>query len=163
MADSPAKSLVEQAVANFETGDLDQAIDLARQAIDADHRYADGYSILGVSLAQAGREDEALTALQKAVQSSPYNPSHYYNLALHHYFKGNKNDAIAMAQEAIRTDGKHRRANALLKTLEKETHVEVAPYTTSIGDSRGGAYKYKAENELEQTNNDLPPVAPPEG
>ncbi|MCW5946686.1 MAG: tetratricopeptide repeat protein [Fimbriimonadales bacterium] len=145
MSDTSAKELVTQAVDRFESGDLDGAIDLARQAIDSDSRNADGFSVLGIALAQAGREEEATEALQRAIQTSPYTASHYYNLALHHYHAGHKNDAMSMAQEAIRTDGKHRRAIALLKMLEEQTHVEVAPYTTSLGDNRGSAYRYKAE------------------
>ncbi len=144
MAENSAKELVTLAVERFESGDLDGAINLARQAIDADNRSADAFSVLGIALAQAGREDEATTSLQKAIQTSPYTASHYYNLALHHYHAGHKNDAMSMAQEAIRTDSKHRRALTLLKQLEAETHVEVAPYTSSLGDSRG-AYKYKEE------------------
>jgi hypothetical protein len=64
---------------------------------------------------------------------------------MHYYGMGNKADAISMCQEAIRCDGKHRGATELLKKLESETHVQIAPYQTSLGDARGTAYTYKKE------------------
>lgn len=161
MPEINAKELVAQAVEKFENGDLDGAIDYARQAIDADSRYSDGFSVLGVALAQAGREEEATEAFQRAIQTSPYSATHYYNLALHYYHGGHKNDAMTMAQEAIRTDGKHRRAIALLKKLEEESHVEIAPYTTSLGDQRGSAYRYKEDAPESPDGIEAPPIQAP--
>lgn len=142
-----SQEIISQAVESYQAGRLDDAIQLARQAIDLDERDASAYSMLGVCLSQAGRFDEATEALQRAIRSAPYVATHYYNLALHYNRMGEKHDAISMCQEAIRTDGKHRRAHELLRRLETETKVEIAPYTTSLGDQRGSAYRYGAETD----------------
>ena len=149
MASEELKQLIEEAAEAVRAQSFDKGIDIARQALEVDSRSTEAYSVLGVALARAGRVEEATDALQPAVQTGPYTARNYYNLAMHYYGMGQKSDAIAMAQEAIRCDGKHRGSTELLRKLEDETHVEVAPYQTSIGDSRGNAYQYKKE-EVEE-------------
>jgi tetratricopeptide (TPR) repeat protein len=149
MASEELKQLIEEAADAVRAQSFEKGIDIARQALEVDSRSTEAYSVLGVALAKAGRVDEATDALQRAVQTGPYTARNYYNLAMHYYGMGQKSDAIAMAQEAIRCDGKHRGSTELLRKLEDETHVEVAPYQTSIGDSRGTAYQYKKEEAEE--------------
>lgn len=156
MAADQIQQLVTEASDSVRKQDFENAVDLSRQALEADPRNSDAYSVLGIALARLGRLEEATDAFQRAIQQAPYSARNYYNLAMHHYGQGNKKDAISMAQEAIRCDGKHRNAIDLLKRLEKETHVEVAPYTTSLGDSRGAAYRYKEDEQPPSNNNDLP-------
>jgi tetratricopeptide (TPR) repeat protein len=149
MASEDLKALIDEAADAVRQQSYEKGIDLARQAIEMDPRNTDSYAVLGVSLAKAGRHEEATEAFQRAVQTGPYSARNYYNLAMHYYGLGQKNDAIAMCQEAIRCNGKHRGSSDLLKKLESETHVEVAPYQTSLGDSRGTAYQYKKEEAEE--------------
>jgi tetratricopeptide (TPR) repeat protein len=149
MASEELKQLIEEAAEAVRAQSFEKGIDIARQALEMDGRSTDAYSVLGVALAKAGRVEEATDALQRAVQTGPYTARNYYNLAMHYYGMGQKSDAIAMAQEAIRCDGKHRGSAELLRKLEDETHVEVAPYQTSLGDSRGTAYQYKKEEAEE--------------
>ena len=149
MASEELKQLIEEAADAVRAQSFEKGIDIARQALEVDSRSTEAYSVLGVALAKAGRVEEATDALQRAVQTGPYTARNYYNLAMHYYGMGQKSDAIAMAQEAIRCDGKHRGSTELLRKLEDETHVEVAPYQTSIGDSRGTAYQYKKEEAEE--------------
>ncbi|HET6644014.1 MAG TPA: tetratricopeptide repeat protein [Fimbriimonadales bacterium] len=139
------QQLIESAADHVRKQEFDQAADQARHAIDQDPRSSDAYGILGIAMARTGRIDEATEAFQRAVQTAPYSARSYYNLAMHYYGMGNKADAISMCQEAIRCDGKHRGATELLKKLESETHVQIAPYQTSLGDARGTAYTYKKE------------------
>ena len=146
-----AKDLISHAVDKIRSGQPEMAIDLARQAIDADPRASDAYTTLGVALKETGKVEEARAAFQQAIQTGPYNASAYYNLALFYYEQGLKGDAVSMAQEAIRTDGRHKRSIELLKRLDSEMHVEVAPYTTSIGDNRGSAYRYGPDNNTPPT------------
>ncbi len=150
MSTEQVQQLVTEAADCVRNQDYEKAIDLARQALDIDGRRDDAYSVLGVALARLGRIEEATDALQRAVQTAPYNPRNYYNLAMHYYGMGEKADAISMCQEAIRCDGKHRASHELLKKLEAETHVQVAPYQTSLGDQRGGAYTYKKDKAEEE-------------
>ncbi|MEO7453170.1 MAG: tetratricopeptide repeat protein [Fimbriimonadales bacterium] len=146
MASEELNTLINEAAEAVRQQSFEKGIDIARQAIELDSRSSDAYSVLGVALAKASRHDEATDAFQKAVQTGAYNARNYFNLAMHYYGLGKKNDAIAMCQEAIRCNGKHRGSMELLKKLETETHVEVAPYQTSLGDSRGNAYQYKKED-----------------
>lgn len=149
MASEDLKSLIEEAATAVREQSFEKGIDIAKQALEVDSRSTDAYSVLGVAFAKAGRVDEATDALQRAVQTGPYSARNYYNLAMHYYGMGKKNDAIAMCQEAIRCNGKHRGSANLLRKLEDETHVEVAPYQTSLGDSRGNAYQYKKDEPEE--------------
>jgi Flp pilus assembly protein TadD len=154
-----SKELVIQAVEKFQQGKLDDAVNLAREAIDAESKASEGYSILGIALAAQGKTDEATVALQTAIRNSPYSATHYYNLGLHYYSNGEKSDAYSMAQEAIRNNSKHKQSNELLKILEKELHVEVAPYQTSLGEEVN-AYKYRGDDPTSQQNGAEPPVQP---
>lgn len=149
MASEETKTLIAEAADAVRQQSYEKGIDIARQALESDGRSSDAYSVLGVALAKAGRHEEATEAFQRAVQNGAYNARNYFNLAMHYYGLGKKNDAIAMCQEAIRCDGKHRGSLELLRKLDSETHVEVAPYQTSIGDSRGNAYQYKKEEAEE--------------
>ena|SRR5687767_13823038 len=149
MASEDMKTLIAEAADAVRQQSYEKGIDIARTALEKDSRSSDAYAILGVAYAKAGRHDEATEAFQRAVQNGAYSARNYFNLAMHYYGLGKKNDSIAMCQEAIRCDGKHRGSMELLKKLETETHVEVAPYQTSLGDSRGTAYQYKKEEAEE--------------
>jgi len=155
-----AQELVTQAVESCQKENYEEALNLAREALEMDPRYGDAYSVLGICFAKQGQLEQAAEAFKKAIQATPYNASAYYNLAYFHYENGNYSDAMTMAQEAIRTDAKHKKAIQLIKILEDRLHVEVAPYTTSLGDQRGSAYQYKPEGteEKELSWNDIPPL-----
>jgi tetratricopeptide (TPR) repeat protein len=164
MSAEESKNLVDQAVANIRSEKYDEAIQLARQALDEDGRSTDAWSTLGIAYAKANRSDEATDAFQRAIQTSPYSARNYFNLASLYYGMGRKTDAIAMCQEAIRCDGKHRNSIDLLKRLEAETHTEVAPYQTSLGDTRGSAYHYKTDKKDKPSTDPLDsmdPLGPP--
>jgi Flp pilus assembly protein TadD len=144
------KQLVADAAEQVRQGHFEAGLEAARRALEVDSRSSDAYGVLGVSLARLGRYDEATDAFQRAIQTNSYSARNYYNLAMHYYGLGNKSDAISMCQEAIRCDGKHRNAHDLLKKLEGETKIEIAPYQTSLGDQRGTAYTYKKDETVEE-------------
>lgn len=145
MSAQQLSDLVKEAVEHIRAQKWDQAIDAARQAIDANHRDPEAYSALGIALSYAGRLEEATEPLQRAIQNAPYEAKHYFNLAVHKVRLGHLNEAMAMCQEAIRCDGKHRGAHQLLKDLEKQTHTVAAPYMSALGDQRGSAYHYRQD------------------
>jgi Flp pilus assembly protein TadD len=145
-----SNQLVTEAAEAARAEQFDKAANVAREALELDPRNSDAFSVLGVALARLGRLDEATEAFQRAVQQGPYVARNYYNLAMHFYGMGNKKDALSMCQEAVRCDGKHRAALELIRKLESETHVEVAPYTTSLGDQRGAAYRYKEDSKPDE-------------
>ncbi|MGI8923274.1 MAG: tetratricopeptide repeat protein [Fimbriimonadales bacterium] len=149
MSTDQVKQLITEASNHVREQNFEKAVEIARQALEVDSRNYDAYGVLGVAFARLGRIEEATDAFQRAVQTAPYSARSYYNLGMHYYGMGEKADAISMCQEAIRCDGKHRGALELLKKLESETHVQVAPYQTSLGDARGSAYQYK-KGELDE-------------
>lgn len=146
-----AKELVVQAVERYQQGKLDDAVNLAREAIDLAPRSSECFSILGIALAAQGNNEDATVALQTAIRNSPYSAQHYYNLGLHYYALGQKTDAYSMAQEAVRNQSKHKNSNELLKVLEKELHQEVAPYQASLGEEVN-AYRYKGEDPTKKND-----------
>ncbi len=152
-----SEELVKLAVKALQEGKLEESLEFASQAVNEEPRHSHAHQILGIALAKSGKNEEATEALRRGVQTNPYDPSAYYNLALHYYNLGDKSAAMAMCQEAIRCDAKHARSVELLKKIEAETHVEVAPYLTSLGDRRS-AYRYKKEDEPSEPP---PPPAPP--
>ena len=155
MSTEQAQKLVKEAVTGLRSGDYEKAAELANQAVGLDERYSEAHSIFGIALARIGRTDEATKALQMAIQTGPYQARNYYNLAMHYADTGYKNDGISMCKEAIRCDGNHKAAQALLKRLETETHIQAAPYMTSIGEQQPATYRYKKE-ESEQDELDQP-------
>lgn len=161
MSQERSLELVKLAVNALQAGNVEEGLEFARQAVDEDPRYSHAHQILGIALAKAGKAEEATEAFRRGVQTNPYDPSAYYNLALHYYNTGDKSAAMAMCQEAIRCDAKHARSIDLLKKIEAETHVEVAPYLTSLGDRRS-AYRYKEEKKEGDITDLPPPPTPPQ-
>ena len=49
-------------------GDYDQAIDHLRHAIELDRKYSAAWKLLGRSLAEAGRNDEAMSAYRDGIE-----------------------------------------------------------------------------------------------
>lgn len=155
MSQDPVNPAITKTIDKLKAGEYEAAIEDARSILESDQRNSEAWSLLAISYAKTGRTDEATEAFQKAIQTGPYVARNYYNLAMHYLALGQRVDAVSMCQEAIRCDPKHKGANEMLKKLESEMHVEVAPYTTSLGDNRGSAYHYKKEEKKEDSLDDL--------
>lgn len=86
-AQGDAKALNQQGEAAYHAGQLDQAIDLYRQAIEIDGNYGQAYSNLGLAYQKAGRTAEAIWANRKAIalahggSAATVRASSYYNIA----------------------------------------------------------------------------------
>ena len=82
-----AKALNKQGETAYHAGQLDQAIDLYRQAIEVDGNYGQAYSNLGLAYQKAGRTAEAIWANRKAIalahggSAATVRASSYYNIA----------------------------------------------------------------------------------
>ena len=82
-----AKALNKQGETAYHAGQLDQAIDLYRQAIEIDGNYGQAYSNLGLVYQKAGRTAEAIWANRKAIalahggSAATVRASSYYNIA----------------------------------------------------------------------------------
>lgn len=86
-AQGDAKALNKQGETAYHAGQLDQAIDLYRQAIEIDGNYGQAYSNLGLAYQKAGRTAEAIWANRKAIalahggSAATVRASSYYNIA----------------------------------------------------------------------------------
>jgi hypothetical protein len=103
-----AKALNKAGEQAYHAGDLDQAIDLYRQAIDIDSNYGQAYSNLGLAHAKAGHTAEAIWANRKAIAlaSGPtaamVRAGSYYNIARIYEAAGQYADALQQYQAAKR-------------------------------------------------------------
>ena len=120
-AQESAKALNTKGEAAYRAGDLDQAIDLFRQAIDLNNAYGQAYSNLGLTYQKAGRTAEAIWANRKAIAlatgaSAPtVRASSYYNIARIYEAAGQKDDALAQYRLA-----KQQKANPVYdKAIER--------------------------------------------
>lgn len=84
---SDAKSLNQKGEAAYHAGDLPQAIDFYRQAIELNNGFGQAYSNLGLAYQKAGNTAESIWANRKAIALASGNSaatvraSSYYNIA----------------------------------------------------------------------------------
>lgn len=107
-ASDEAKSLNKQGENAYHAGDIDQSIELYRQAIDIDSSYGQAYSNLGLAYQKAGRTAEAIWANRKAIAlasgptAATVRASSYFNIARIYENAGQFADALAQYQAAKR-------------------------------------------------------------
>lgn len=120
-AQEAAKGLNTKGETAYRAGNLDQAIDLFRQAIDLNGSYGQAYSNLGLAYQKAGRTAEAIWANRKAIAlasgatAPTVRASSYYNIARIYEAAGQKADALAQYKLA-----KEQKANPVYdKAIER--------------------------------------------
>jgi TolB-like protein/class 3 adenylate cyclase/Tfp pilus assembly protein PilF len=80
----------------------EKAIGAVKQAVEAEPNNSTAYYFLASTMNQAGRPDEALLAIRKAMRLSPYPPFYYITTAgLANYLTGNYKEAIIEFQKVI--------------------------------------------------------------
>jgi hypothetical protein len=95
-----AKTLNQNGEKAYHSGDLEGAINLYRQAIDADPSYGQAYSNLGLAYQKAGRAAEAIWADRKALAlasgptAATVRASSYYNIGRLYEDAGQFDDAL---------------------------------------------------------------------
>lgn len=116
-----AHGLNTQGERAYHAGNLDDAIDLYRQAIDSDPNYGQAYSNLGLAYQKAGRTSEAIWADRKAIAlasgatAPTVRASSYYNIAKIYETAGQYPEAMQHYQLA-----KHEKANPVYdKAIER--------------------------------------------
>jgi tetratricopeptide (TPR) repeat protein len=78
-ATDPA-ALMRSSVEASEAGDLDAAIEYARQAARVAPDLADSHNAIGIALAKMGERDEARVCFERAIALAPSHPEGYLNL-----------------------------------------------------------------------------------
>ncbi len=77
--------------------EFDKSIAAARRSVELDPNYADGYAQLAQDLVYAGRADEGITAIGKAMRLNPRHPFFYVWILGHAHFIAKRYEA-AIAQ-----------------------------------------------------------------
>ncbi|WP_448119894.1 tetratricopeptide repeat protein [Pseudomonas veronii] len=112
-----AKTLNLKGEAAYQAGNLDQAIDLFRQAIDLDNSFGKAYGNLGLAYQKAGNTAESIWANRKAIAlangatAATVRAGAYYNIARIYEAAGQFADALRHYQLA-----KEQKANPVYDT-----------------------------------------------
>ena len=86
----------------------EQAIAEARRAVALDPNYAEGYARLGAILLMAGRPQEGIALVKKAMGINPHYPFIYlFWLGQAHYFMGQYDEALAWLKRSVTRNPNH--------------------------------------------------------
>jgi eukaryotic-like serine/threonine-protein kinase len=97
-----------------DAGELNEAIDIYREAIRIDPEYAAAHAALGAALAECGHGEEALNAYRKAIQISPGDAVIHFNLGILLQNNGQHDQALAAFRQAIQIEPDFREAHDAL-------------------------------------------------
>ncbi|MBI2413898.1 MAG: tetratricopeptide repeat protein [Deltaproteobacteria bacterium] len=111
------------------------------------------YTNRGIAFGQAGRVEEAIRDLSRAIEIKPNMTEAYYNRALGYSFAGRNTDAIRDLTEAIRlapayVDAYHNRGVAYASLADYESAIEDFKKVTELNPSYGPAYLMLAQAYL---------------
>lgn len=109
-----ARKLMQEGLAAARSGETDKAVELLRQAVATDPRYAAAANNLGVQLRLAGKLAEAETAFRQALEADSFDFYSRFNLAALLYETGRYHEAVPMAEQAVLADPTSAVAEALL-------------------------------------------------
>ena len=102
MTSTEVGSLHQRAIAAFQRGEPEIAVDLLRKAVEADSGSAVAANDLGSVLAQLGRIAEAIPAFRRAIELAPAYPEAHNNLANIYQMRGDLEEAVASYETALR-------------------------------------------------------------
>ncbi len=103
-----ARTLNKAGETAYHAGNIEESIDLYRQAIDIDSNYGQAYSNLGLAHAKIGHTAEAIWANRKAIAlangptAATVRASSYYNIAKIYETAGQYTDALQQYESAKR-------------------------------------------------------------
>lgn len=118
------------------------------------------YTNRGIALGQAGKVEDAIRDLSRAIEIKPNMTEAYYNRALGYSFEGRNTDAIRDLTEAIRLapayiDAYHNRGVAYANLADYESAIEDFKKVTELNPSYGPAYMTLAEAYLRAGDREL--------
>jgi tetratricopeptide (TPR) repeat protein len=117
MASDAAIRLIEEATHALQSGDANRSLKAAEQAVVVDESIPEAHQLRGIALTRLGRVEEATIAFRRAIELAPYEPKHFYNLAVNLRDRNLADEAESMAREALRIDPSHSGARMLVREL----------------------------------------------
>jgi protein O-GlcNAc transferase len=127
MSSTEMSNLHQRAIAAFQRGEPEVAVDLLRRAIEANPESAVAANDLGSVLAQMGRTTEAIPAFRRAIELVPDYPEAHNNLANICQMTGSLEEAVASYQTALRLRPEYAEAyRNLASALRRLGRVEEA-------------------------------------
>jgi adenylate cyclase len=94
---------------------FDKAIAEGQRVIEIDPNGAESHWFLGMALTFAGRPEEAIQSLEKAIRLNPFAPSHYLHIrALSHWYLGQYEEAIEWGEKAVKRTPKDQLSHLVL-------------------------------------------------
>ena len=94
--------LYDAALTHFAENDLEAAVNAFKELIDTYPDYIEGFLGLGHAYERLSRYDEAIEAIQKAIEINPKDPLAYTSLSICYQRKGmiqEAEDAMAKSQQ----------------------------------------------------------------
>jgi TolB-like protein/Tfp pilus assembly protein PilF len=120
------------------SGEVDQAIELTRQALTTDPLHASWYQWLAVYLAAVNRPEEAERAIHRALELQPGAATFHYWLTVIQIRRGNAQGALTAAQQEV-DEGWQRAAVALARQMGTDRIAADAALNTLIGKDAAAA------------------------
>ncbi|MDP2277617.1 MAG: tetratricopeptide repeat protein [Nitrospirota bacterium] len=96
-----AKALYNESVKLFEDGSIDRAIEVVKEAINADPNYSDAHTHLGYVLLKKGQPDEAIDAFKSALKLNSRIRASKTGLGLALLKKGDLKGAESILKDAL--------------------------------------------------------------
>jgi tetratricopeptide (TPR) repeat protein len=99
------------ALDSFQAGDLPRAEAICQEILGRAPTHAQALHLLGVLVHQAGRHEDAVGYIRRAIASGPPSTEFHYNLGVALQVLGRRQEAIATYQQALRLNPDHPQAH----------------------------------------------------
>jgi adenylate cyclase len=144
---------------------FEKAIAEGQRVIEIDPNGAESHWFLGMALTFAGRPEEAIQSLEKAIRLNPFAPSHYLHIrALSHWYLGQYEEAIEWGEKAVKRTPKDQLSHLVLTMSyssagrEEEARAQgakVLKINPKYCVRRGGVDRFKDPGVTERFKNAL--------
>jgi len=128
----------------YDSGRVERAEALYRQALLLDRCHVPSYQMLGLLLSQTRRQQEALDLLRSAVESSPGQVHHLLNLAMVLWAQGKVDEFLSTVRKAVD-----------LRPDLAESHINLGHGLRKSGDYVGAVAAYRRADLLEPDKPEL--------
>lgn len=111
---------ITQATQSIQSGQFNEALEMANQAIMLDSSNAEAYLLRAIAQSQTNQPEAATQSFMESIRLAPESPKAHFNLAVHYYQQGKKDLALESAKGAINADPNHPGARDLVQRIEQE-------------------------------------------